>query len=304
VFSLDDRTGNVVTTLIVFAVAICALYAARGVLLLLLLSVLFAYLLEPMVGFAERRVPQVKGHRSRAIAMVYLAGILVAASFVYAVSPSLVAQAKKLNATVPALLDELTSPTIQTDSASQEGPSSPHRPPIQALLIRHREFLRNLLQRVGTTMASMGAQAMWLLAVPILAIFLLNDRAQIIARLVDLAGRRGGQKLATGVVEEIDTMLARYIRAQLALSGLSCAFYTISMLTLGIPYAIALGVIGGALEFLPAVGWIATAAAILTVGFLTHAHWIWMAALLGIWGSRSTTSSRLASWATPYSCSP
>lgn len=39
----------------------------------------------------------------------------------------------------------------------------------------------------------------------------------------------------------------------------------------------------GALEFLPVLGWIASAAAILTVGFLTHAHWIWMATLLVVW---------------------
>ena len=55
------------------------------------------------------------------------------------------------------------------------------------------------------------------------------------------------------------------------------------MLILRFPYAIALGVLGGALEFLPAVGWIASAVAILTIGFLTHAHRIWMAGLLALW---------------------
>jgi predicted PurR-regulated permease PerM len=55
------------------------------------------------------------------------------------------------------------------------------------------------------------------------------------------------------------------------------------MLVLGFPYAVALGILGGALEFLPAVGWIASAAAILTIGFLAHAHWIWMALLLVLW---------------------
>jgi predicted PurR-regulated permease PerM len=54
-------------------------------------------------------------------------------------------------------------------------------------------------------------------------------------------------------------------------------------LVLGFPYAIALGLLGGALEFLPVVGWIISAAAILTVGFLTHSHWIWMAGLLVLW---------------------
>ena len=82
---------------------------------------------------------------------------------------------------------------------------------------------------------------------------------------------------------QVDAMLAKYVRAQLALAGLSFIFYSLSMLFLGFPYAIALGALGGVLEFLPAVGWIASAAAILTIGFATHAHWIWMAGLLLLW---------------------
>jgi predicted PurR-regulated permease PerM len=78
-------------------------------------------------------------------------------------------------------------------------------------------------------------------------------------------------------------MLARYIRAQFALCGLSFVFYSVSMLVLRFPYAIALGVLGGVLECLPAVGWITSAVAILAIGFLTHAHWIWMAGLLVVW---------------------
>jgi predicted PurR-regulated permease PerM len=78
-------------------------------------------------------------------------------------------------------------------------------------------------------------------------------------------------------------MLARYIRSQLVLAGVSFIFYTVSMLVLGFPHALALGVLGGVLEFLPVVGWIAATAVMLTIGFLTHAHWIWMAGLVVVW---------------------
>ncbi len=55
------------------------------------------------------------------------------------------------------------------------------------------------------------------------------------------------------------------------------------MLLLNFPHAIALGFLGGVLEFIPAAGWMISAAAIIGVGVLTHSHWIWMAVLLGIW---------------------
>jgi predicted PurR-regulated permease PerM len=97
------------------------------------------------------------------------------------------------------------------------------------------------------------------------------------------AGRRGDRTVSKRILGQVDTMLGKYIRAQLALAGLSFIFYTLCMLVLGFPYAIASGILGGALEFLPAVGWIASAVVVLTIGFLTHAHWIWMAALLVVW---------------------
>ena len=78
-------------------------------------------------------------------------------------------------------------------------------------------------------------------------------------------------------------MLQRYIRAKVILGGLSLLFCSIGMLLLGFPNAIALGVLAGILEFIPVVGWMTAAATIVTVGVLTHSHWIWMLTLLAVW---------------------
>jgi predicted PurR-regulated permease PerM len=284
VFSLDDRTGNVLTTLVVFGVALGVLYEARAVVLLVVLSLLFAYLLEPLVGFAERRLPLVNGHRSRAIAQVYLTALIMVIILGYAFGPQLAAQLKKLNARIPEMVDQLSSTTTNPNPVTYYQESTiPRKARVRNLLIGHREFILGQLKRVTASLASLGEKAIWLLAVPILAIFLLSDRHYIIAELVAVAGRHGNQNRAMSLVEEIDTTLAKYIRAQLALAGLSFLFYTACMFVLGFPYAVALGFLGGALEFLPAVGWIASGTTILTVGFLAHAHWIRMAALFGIW---------------------
>ena len=53
------------------------------------------------------------------------------------------------------------------------------------------------------------------------------------------------------------------------------------LLILGFPHALALGLLAGALEFIPLAGWMNSASTI--IGFLTHSNWIWMAALLGVW---------------------
>jgi predicted PurR-regulated permease PerM len=78
-------------------------------------------------------------------------------------------------------------------------------------------------------------------------------------------------------------MLQRYIRAKVILVGLSLLYCSLTMLLLGFPNAIALGILAGILEFIPVVGWMTAAATIVTAGVLTHSHWIWMLAILAVW---------------------
>jgi predicted PurR-regulated permease PerM len=150
-------------------------------------------------------------------------------------------------------------------------------------LARHHDFIAHAVERSAASIAYVAASAVWLFAVPILAVFVLRDGRQMVDAIIQAGGRREDPTVFTRIVQKVDTMLAKYIRSQLALAGLSFGFYSLSMLVLRLPYAIALAGLGGVLEFLPSVGWIASAAAILTVGFLTHSHWIWMAGLLVGW---------------------
>lgn len=107
-FSLDDRAGNVVTTVGLFVAAATILYMARGPFLILLLSLLFAYLLEPAVAWVQEHSLLFRKNRTWAIAQAYLIGTLVLGGFGYEYGPHLVAQAKSLNATVPEILESLS----------------------------------------------------------------------------------------------------------------------------------------------------------------------------------------------------
>lgn len=49
------------------------------------------------------------------------------------------------------------------------------------------------------------------------------------------------------------------------------------------PHPVALGILGAVLEFIPVAGWMASAGVFIAVGILTHSHWIWITALLGLW---------------------
>jgi len=98
-FTVDDHTGNVVTTVALFVIAATILYIARGAFLVLLLSLLFAYLLEPAVIWVQQHSRLGRKSRTWASAQVYLLGTLVLGSVGYGFGPRLVAQINNLNAT-------------------------------------------------------------------------------------------------------------------------------------------------------------------------------------------------------------
>jgi predicted PurR-regulated permease PerM len=282
-FAIDDRTGNVITTVALFTIAAVVLYVARGAFFILLLSVLFAYLLEPAVNLVHRRSGLGQKNRTWAIALVYLIGILGLGVVGYAFAPHFVAQIKGFNAEVPRILQGLYSAKAAANLGATHGLNAAEQQRIRDWLTSNHDFIARLFQRGAESAAAVAANGIWLFAIPVLAFFVLRDGQYVTDEIVDAFGQRRDQTGVKRVLGKVSTMLARYIRAQLVLAGLSFIFYSVSMLLLGFPYAIPVGVLGGTLEFLPTVGWIASATVILTIGFLTHAHWIWMAGLLVLW---------------------
>jgi predicted PurR-regulated permease PerM len=282
-FSIDDRAGNVITTVILFLIAAAILYLARVAFLVLLGSVLFAHMLEPAVTAVQLHSPLGRGKRNWAIAQVYLIGTLVFGSLGYGFGSRIASQVKNFNSALPEILQGLITGQVVSRLEVEHGLSAVQQLQIHDWLARHQDFIADVLKRGGAFAAHVGANAAWLLVIPVLAIFLLRDRQQIADAILKAAERQGQPTTFGTILRHVDVTLAHYMRAQLTLAALSFVFYSTALLILRFPYALPLGVIGGVLEFLPAVGWITSAVVILTIGALVHGHWIWMAGLIVVW---------------------
>jgi len=257
--TLDDRTGNVLTTVAVFAAAAVAAFAARTTLVIFVLALLLAYLLEPIVAGVERLLPRGTHIRAVSIAVVYVVGALLVTAAGYGVAPRIVDESRRLNAALPDL-----AARVSTTVAGQSD--------LAGMLIRISRVAATLAEHIGS-----------LLMVPVVAILFLDNRTEFLGRAIDLFARRSDRTGAKHMVQQIDNALGEYTRAQLTLSGLSGVFYWISMTLLGFPSPLPLAIAGSALEFVPVAGWIVSATTILVSGWLAHAHWILMAAAILGW---------------------
>ena len=122
-----------------------------------------------------------------------------------------------------------------------------------------------------------------LVLIPILALFFLNGGPILAESAIQLVSTKDDVEDLRSFASELNVMFQHYIRAKVILGILSLVFCSVATLLLGFPHALALGVLAGVLEFIPVAGWMISATTIITIGAITHSHWIWMAALLGLW---------------------
>src|SRR5260370_32346120 len=107
------------TRVAIFVIGVSILYLARGAFFILLLSLLFAYLLEPAVTLLQRYSRLGRKNRTWAIGQVYLAAFLVLGGLGYEFGPHLIGQIKSLNAALPQILHELSDGKTAADMGAR-----------------------------------------------------------------------------------------------------------------------------------------------------------------------------------------
>jgi predicted PurR-regulated permease PerM len=277
---IDSRTARVIFTVLLFALGLGFLFAARQSLILFLFAIFFAYLINPAV---ERLEKLVRG-RGRAIAVIYLLLLTGLVLLVFFVGPRVTRQAARLGEAWPELTKKVTSGQIAIEIGQQRGWSAATQNRIQEMLKNHSEELLLIAQRIGVRAAETAKNIWVLFLVPILAVFFLRDAGTFNEVLVSLVQSRAQREFLQDVLRDLNKMLAQFIRAQLTLAGLSLLAYTSVLGILRVPYAMVLGTAGGVLEFVPIVGPLVAGIAMVVVAVLAgYSYWPWLLLFLIVW---------------------
>ncbi len=276
----DRRTVNVFCTILLFTVVLAIVSVARGVLVIFTFSILFAYLIDPVVRFIQRHSFLFRNLRGPHVAEAYVFLLILIPLIIHLVAPGSLGKTTKLAKQMPALVASISTGEIATQIGAQYGWSEPQQQRLKSLLVQHQASIENVAS--GWERSAFSALA-GLVVIPILAIFFLSDGANIVDSLIRTVATKDNLEEFQSLAGELNSMLRHYIRAKLTLAVLSLTFFSLATLLLRFPHFLALGLLAGVLEFIPVAGWMSSAVAILSIGAMTHAHWIWMAALIGLW---------------------
>ena len=279
----DSRAARVILTALLIAAGLAFIYAARRTLLLFLFAIFFAYLIEPLV---ERTQVWAKVSRGKGIAIVYLVIFGGIGLFATLVGPRLGRESTKLAQSLPAQYEKISTGQIAWQIGTQHGWSQESKAKLQQLLASPavKQAVLRWGESIASRLAEVGRNAWWLALIPILAVFFLRDGSKFVEDMVQLLERRRQRQFLRGVLEDINLMLAHFLRAQLLLAALSLGFYTIGLLLLRVSFAVLLGVVGGVLEFIPIVGPLVAFALIVGIAVATgYKHMILIVLFLAAW---------------------
>jgi len=280
----DWRTTQVVLTFLLFAAILGFVYLAVKPLLIFLFAMLFAYLLQPATSYVERWTRS----RGAAIALVYLAWLALLAIAGFLIGTRIVGEAHKLTQVLPDLYQKISSGNIAWQLGAQRDWSQETQAELKNFLAEHREQAIAIVSALGSKLALLASNAGWVGLVPILALFFLKNKSQlgsiVAGTFDDLLVDPRKRELLHNILRDLDSMLSQFVRAQLLLVLISGTAYTIFMASLRVPYAFALGAIGGLLEFIPLVGPLLAAVLILGISFsLNYPHLLVLTIFLGAW---------------------
>ena len=248
---------RVIVILLTVLIVLWMISKLTGIILLLILSIFFAYLVSPLVEFL--RQPRTIGNRTIAIPkvvaitlayVIILAAILLA---IFVIAPSLSNQFPEFAAQAQAYWQSLGDRMQEVVKYSRRLP-----PPIVTAMTDAIPQVRDtVLHTVQAFFAASLAYVIylpWLILIPILAFFLLKDAEDFRRSALLMLPRGRWRWRGDEFFQDINSTLAAYIRAQLTACvfiGVVCA---LGFTLLGLPGGLVMGFIAGVLEFVPLVG--------------------------------------------------
>jgi len=275
-------TLRVIVVLAGLIVASWLLYQIRSVLLLLVLSIFFCYLIAPIVRLIEQPVYigryEIRMPRSIAIIVVYLSIGAAFFAVLQLVWPPLSQQVTELAKNLPGYSKSAQASVTKIFNDANSWMKHVKVPQAwqDAIFTRASDMASSVAEWLTESLAgALGylQYLTWLVLAPVLSFFLLKDAASFEQNLLALLPTERLQKRAHWLLMDISGTLAAYIRAQITACLVVGALMMIGLTLIGAPYPIVLGAIAGLLEFIPLVGPLLSALIIflltLTVSFKT-----------------------------------
>ena len=147
-----------------------------------------------------------------------------------------------------------------------------------------------LARQVGQTALQIAGNLIFVVLIPVLAFLLIKDAGGMRDRYLAWAAERRHAAMWRRIIDDLDTLLGRYMRALLILALATIVSYSIAFSIAGVPYGLLLALVAGVLEFIPVLGpLIAAVVCLLVAGLSGYEHLLAILGFIAVYGCSRTT---------------
>lgn len=265
IFSLSNIAKVVLVALLL--VVLKDFIAATGdILILFLVSLLFAAALDPTVDKLEKyKIP-----RGVSVGMIMLLLLGILTLFVYSMIPLLSSQLSDLGSKVGILVENLSNGTLKVPNFLQplvneiatELEGANFTAALQSQLLNYSKELSGLAGNFFETLISISNGLANFLIVLMLTYFMSVDEAEIDTFILRISPKKYGPYI-TAKTNSIKQKVGDWLRGQLILMIVVGVTTYLGLILLGTDYAFTLSLIAGLTELIPVIGpWLGLLAAI------------------------------------------
>src|SRR5881275_3151530 len=250
---------RIVVILLAVAAFLWILYKLTTVLLLLVLSIFFAYLIAPLVDLVQQplriRQKEYRIPRGLAIGIVYVIVFVGGGIALYLLLPQLAAQFPEFKQQAIAYYKTITGygeriSQYSKDHRMPEGITTALNNTVLGLIARGGEMATAAFEHVLGWIIFLP----WIVLIPILSFFLLKDADSFRRSALAMLPRGRLRWRGDEFFQDVNSTLAAYIRAQLTACLVIGVICSIGFALIGFPSPLVLGLLAGMLEFVPLVG--------------------------------------------------
>ncbi len=274
-YTLELLAALALGLLLLIALGVVA-HALAPVLVLFALALVLAFVLEPVVSMAHRRL---RVPRSVGVLLTYVLVVGVLLALGGLVVPPLLDQAGQLLGLSVRVARSLTDPASPWYAAAERAGLAAGMTQAVAALIAQLQSMADDIARVAFTLVrSIGVGLVELFLLFVISFYMLTSGARLATLVPGLSPQQ--QDVVSAVEPEVAETLARYLRARLFLSVCVGVLFGAAAYAIGLPYPVILGTTAGVLELIPFLGPVLGALPALTVAGVEGPLWRVIAILI------------------------
>jgi len=235
---------------LVVLVGAAVFYSLREIFLPLIVSLIIAYLLNPLVLAMEARAIR----REAAVTLLTGFSTALGVAFIWFVTPLFMKEILELRRILPEKIQAARASLVSMEQMLAEGnPILRSRHIVESLFRKIEEHLSGASTALPDWLASHSAALVMVLLIPFFVFFFLRDGEAWIKRMFTSLPAQSVETVLS-LFTEFNTALGNYLRSLIVDAILVGSLIGVGLLAIGLDYAIVIGIISGVGNFIPYLG--------------------------------------------------